>query len=88
MVRKSYATTVAEVKLEPITVDGEIVARRGCGARFKVEVDGQTIELMICAPSIEAVRAACDAFHIEHDPKHSGEVLMVRPSFFDAKVKP
>lgn len=88
MARRSYATHVAEAKLEPILVAGEIVARRGVGARFKVEADGQTIELMICGPSIEAVRAACDAFNIEHDVKHSGEVLMVRPSFFDSKVKP
>lgn len=88
MKKSRYATNVAEAKLEPITVDGEIVARRGVGARFKVEANGQTIELMICGPTLEAVRAACDAFSIEHDPKHSGEVLMVRPSFFDAKVKP
>jgi hypothetical protein len=88
MARRSYATNVGEAKLEPVTVDGEIVARRGVGARFKVEVDGQTIELMICGPNLEAVRAACDAFNIEHDPKHSGEVLMVRPSFFAAKVQP
>lgn len=88
MARRSYASNVAEPKLAPIMVDGEIVARRGVGARFKVEADGQTIELMICGPSLEAVRAACDAFNIEHDPKHSGEVVMVRPSFFDSKVKP
>lgn len=88
MARRSYASNVSEPKLEPILVDGEIVARRGVGARFKVEVDGKTIELMIVGPSIEAVRASCDAFNIEHDTKHSGEVLVVRPSFFDSKVKP
>lgn len=88
MARRSHATSIAEVKLEPVTVEGEIVARRGVGARFKVEADGQTIELMICGPSLEAVRAACEAFNVEHDPKHSGEVLMVRPTFFDSKVRP
>ena len=88
MARKSYATQVAEVKLEPVTVDGEIVARRGVGARFRVEANGQTIELMVCGPTLEAIRAACNAFNVEHDPKHSGEVLMVRPSFFASKVLP
>lgn len=87
MARKTY-TSSGELKLEPVTVDGEIVARRGVGARFKVDAVGQEIELMIVGPSIEAVRAACEAFNIEHDPKHSGEALVVRPTFFDSKVKP
>lgn len=88
MARRSYATTVAEPKLEPVLVDGEIVARRGVGTRMKVKVGEQLIELMVLGPSAEAVRAACDAYEIEHDDKHLGEALIVRPSFFDSKVRP
>lgn len=88
MAKKLSRTEIAERKLEPVLVDGEIVARRGVGTRIKVDVPGQEIEIMVVAASAEAVRAACEKFDIEYDGKHLGEALVVRPSFFDSKVKP
>lgn len=85
---KHRVVAIKEPKLEPVLADSEIVARRGVGTRIKVDAPGQVIELMVVGPSAEAVRAACTAFNIEYDEKHLGEALVVKPSFFDSKVKP
>lgn len=88
MAKRLSRTTIVERNLEPVIVDEQIVARRGVGTRIKVEVPGQLVELMVVGASAEAVRAACEQFNIEYDAKTLGEALVVRPTFFDNKIKP